>query len=270
LEGPVHSNSQIHIYGSPVFQGIVTSTATSFYYYPGVPSNPTFNKGYELGVTPIDMDKYKNLQKLETLAISGGLRLNTDSRIELNSNGTLTYWLRTGGSWSSPVTLALPANGVLYIDGNAMVSGTLNGRITIVAENSMEIPSDITYVDPPTSPQCNDVLGLVAGSSIEVTKSSPSGSNLEIDGVLMAFDQSFGVRNFRTIPVMGELTVWGGIIQNYRGPVGTFNPSTGQQASGFSKDYRYDTRLVNNPPPYFPTTGEYKQDSWKEEPAIWE
>jgi hypothetical protein len=35
------------------------------------------------------------------------------------------------------------------------------------------------------------------------------------------------------------------------------------QRSGYSKDYRYDVRMVDSPPPYFPTTGQYDVKSWQ-------
>jgi len=80
----------------------------------------------------------------------------------------------------------------------------------------------------------------------------------------MAFDKSFYVENWRYRRPSGKLTVWGGIIQAYRGPVGTFYPSTGKIASGYYKDYHYDKRVIDNPPPYFPTTGRYELGEWKE------
>lgn len=60
----------------------------------------------------------------------------------------------------------------------------------------------------------------------------------------------------------GQLTLTGGIIQKKRGPVGTFDPNTGNQSSGYSKNYSYDRRMAVNPPPFFPTTGTYERLSW--------
>jgi len=51
IEGPIHSNDQISIVGSPVFMGKVTSTASSF--NQGSPFNPDFQAGYQLGVPPV-------------------------------------------------------------------------------------------------------------------------------------------------------------------------------------------------------------------------
>ncbi len=280
IQGPVHSNDQIHIYGSPIFMDLVTSTAETFDYYHGGPpqDNPDFQQGYQLGVAPIDMEKHKTLTRLEDLSSSGGLKLTSDSKIQLNADSTLTYWPKTGGNWSfpssitwgSPTTVSLPSNGVIYVQERALISGTLSGRLSIAAENEIYIAEDVVYSIAPTEPTCVDALGLIAGNNIVVSKGSPSGSSLTIHATMMAFDGSFYVKNYSSIPVMGNLTVYGGIIQNRRGAVGTFNSYTGQRVSGYLKDYHYDNRVTDEPPPYFPTTGKYDRDSWQEQPAVWE
>lgn len=269
IEGPLHSNSQIHIYGNPIFQGLVTSTADSFDYYNGGPpaDNPDFQQGYQLGVEQVDMDQSINMNRIQTAAQSGGLYLTGEHKIILNDDGTLTYSPKQGAGWGSPTTVSIPSNGAVFVEGDITISGTLNGRATIAADENHDIyiPDNVVYNTPPTDPNCDDMLGLVAGNSIYVTKGSPAGAGIEIDATLMAFNECFTVQDFRTIPVMGNLTVYGGIIQNYRGPVGTFWASSGECASGYSKDYHYDTRVVDEPPPFYPTTGRYELISWQEQ-----
>ena len=153
-------------------------------------------------------------------------------------------------------------------DGNILVSGTLNGKLSIVSGSEIYVLEDILYSVPPENPVCTDTLGLIAADNVMIAKDSPAGGSLEIDATIMAFDGSFSVQNYQDIPVMGELTVYGGIIQNRRGPIGTFSNQAGQQLSGYIKDYHYDVRMRDNPPPYFPTTGKFERDSWKEEPAV--
>jgi hypothetical protein len=60
----------------------------------------------------------------------------------------------------------------------------------------------------------------------------------------------------------GSLHLLGGVIQKKRGPVGTFSGTS--LVTGYNKDYKYDRRLADNPPPFFPTTGEYDLKSWQE------
>jgi len=108
-------------------------------------------------------------------------------------------------------------------------------------------------------------LGLVA-KDIKISSTAPR--NIEIDAVCLAGGQntsggSFYVENYNTKTPTGTLRVLGGIIQKARGPVGTFNASTGQTSTGYSKDYCYDPRLAAAPPPFFPTTGQYERLSWQ-------
>jgi hypothetical protein len=269
LTGDVHSNSQFNMSGTPTFHGKVTSTANSVNYYHGGPpaDNPTFEEGLQLGAETRDMNPYTNLGRLKSASECGGLKLTCQkAEITFNADATMTYRTMTGGTWGSWQAQALPSNGVIYVEGTAIVSGTLNGRATVAAASGydIEIPASIEYHVLPTDPGCTDMLGLVAGRGVVVTKSSPAGADMTIHGCIMAFEKSFTVKNYGSIPVMGALHIYGGIIQNYRGPVGTFSGSSGARLSGFAKDYQYDVRLKNTPPPYFPATGRYEQVSWEE------
>jgi hypothetical protein len=91
--------------------------------------------------------------------------------------------------------------------------------------------------------------------------SSGAPTNLRIDASIMALNTSFMLTNWWVGPAKGTLTVFGGIIQKERGPVGTFSGTT--KVSGYSKNYQYDTRLLNSPPPFVPTTGDYITLSWE-------
>ena len=73
--------------------------------------------------------------------------------------------------------------------------------------------------------------------------------------------------NYKWGTSLGKLSVRGSIAQKWRGIVGTGTTAT-STATGFKKDYGYDTRLKFLSPPYFPqwtsaqwsaqTTGELK------------
>jgi len=269
INGPLHSNSQIHISGSPTFEGLVTSTASSFDFYNGGPplDNPNFVEGYKLNAAERDFREVANLRQLEDAARAGGLRLRVQTaEIRFNADGTMTYRTESGNKWSSWTTSALPGNGVIYVEGDAIVYGTLRGQVTLATQQgkSIQIPSDLCYSGDPSDPACTDMLGLVAGQSINVTKSSPAGANLTIHASMIALGTHFTVDDYDSIPVMGTLTVYGSIVQKNRGPVATFDPRTGRIISGYAKNYWYDNRLRDRTPPYFPTTGRYEVVSWAE------
>ena len=92
-------------------------------------------------------------------------------------------------------------------------------------------------------------------------------SNLLLTRLL--FPEAFGLMAIVQVFITGlemfsDAGVQSSIIQNKRGPIGTFNPSTNTPTSGYTKDYHYDPRMAVDPPPFFPTTGEYDVHSWQE------
>jgi hypothetical protein len=171
----------------------------------------------------------------------------------------------------------LPANGALFVacsggacsgGGSLTISGTLDGRLSVGAQRNIIIPNNLVYADdprdnPPETPS-DDSLGIISERDVRIDDSAPS--NLEIDASIMALEKSFYLENYWT-GLKGTLTIYGGIIQEERGPVGTFNsnpPPNGTKISGYDKNYSYDPRLLNNPPPFMPTTGDYITLSWEE------
>ena len=155
----------------------------------------------------------------------------------------------------------LPANGMLYVQGgNVTIQGTLRGQLTIATDQDVRVANNVTYAtDPIVNPASTDLLGLVAGRNVVVNSGAPN--NVRIDGSIMAFNNSFMVENWNG-PLKGTLTVLGGIIQENRGPVGTVGPG-GARASGYGKNYRFDNRLSNIAPPFFPTF--YETLAWEGE-----
>jgi hypothetical protein len=170
-------------------------------------------------------------------------------------------------------------NGLLYVNGEikslkgTAADGGMNGKITIASNNDIVISNDLLFKERVDDPDCfddpysiTDSIGLVSEGNIRIASGAPT--NIEINGVLMALGTSFYYDGWKSI-MKGDLTVHGSFIQKQRGPVGTFN-SWGKQ-SGYTKDYIFDTRMsIDNPnlgqalPPYFPTTGKYIKQYWKE------
>ncbi len=196
-------------------------------------------------------------------AATGGSTFTGNTSITLVNNGTMQVTNAAAGLVNQ--NMPLPANGALYVaGGDVTLQGTLAGQLTIGASNNVKIANSVTYAtDPQANPSSTDLLGIVAGQNVQVTATAPQ--NVEIDGSVMALGTSFTVENYNVAPAKGTLTVLGGIIQKNRGPVGTFNSSTGTKVSGYTKDYHYDTRLQDNTPPFFPTTGNYTTVVWDEE-----
>lgn len=208
------------------------------------------------------------------------------TRIEVNrSAGTTTYFDPSG---NKHILNGLP-NGTIYSTGNiTSLKGELSDSVVsddqVVSRNAWTVAVDLAagkkvtitdnlrYHTTPdkTLPWDNPTnlkaacLGVVA-RNIELDENCPT--DLTVHGVMLAGardieDGSFYNEGWNSKAV-GRLTLVGGIIQKARGPVGTFDGSTGAQKTGYSKAYTYDTRMAVNPPPFFPTTGNYDRLSWK-------
>jgi hypothetical protein len=220
----------------------------------------------------------------------GGIYIVGDCSINMSVSGNTQVFTITQGSQTTTVSLDLSAgqtkiqpptgsaqiysgliNGVIYCDGNiTSLQGKVKGGYNIVADlqkgYNITITNNITYSDDPrTNPNSQDRLGLMARNII-ISTSAPN--DLEIDALILAgckdySDGSFYYAGWQSY-LKGTLTVYGGIIQNKRGPVGTFSSSTGQKITGYSKNYHYDSRLLDNPPPYFATTGKYYIAAWRD------
>lgn len=152
--------------------------------------------------------------------------------------------------------------------GTAYVSGSFSGKTTVSTANDIVITGDLTYASATNgtnTANVTDVLGLIASNSVWVSHPvdssgnnlvSPANSVHNIHAAIMALNHSFLVQNYGSGAAISsstdastKLTVLGSIIQKFRGPVGTGNSST--VATGYLKNYVFDSRLQNVPPPYF-------------------
>jgi len=272
LNGPTHTNGHLNIMGNPVFDGNVSSADNYIRFYNNGNNinlsqttnppydQPVFNQGVNFGAEPTTMPS--QALNLRSFASSGGVALTGNTTVVFNDDATMNV-TNSGKHWNNQ-NMALPANGALFVNnGDLTVSGTLNGRVTVGASRDVIIPNNLVYADnPQTNPDSDDTLGIISERDVMIDKNAPT--NLEIDAIMMAMGSSFMLEDYWVGPAKGTLTVVGGIIQDERGPVGTFNGSTGQKVSGYSKNYLYDTRLLTSPPPFMPTTGDYITLSWEE------
>lgn len=273
LNGPTHTNGHFNIAGNPVFESEVRSVDDYLRYFNNGNNinssaltnppydNPDFQQGVDFGAEIITMPS--QALSLRAAAANGGLYLRGNTTVVLNSDGSMNVTNSRKG-WNNR-NMALPSNGALFVySGNLTVSGTLNGRLTVGSSADVIVPDSIVYADDPrVNPASDDTMGIIAESDIVIDDAAPT--NLEIDACAMALNTSFMMENWWVGPAKGTLTVYGGIIQDERGPVGTFNGTTGQKVSGYSKNYSYDSRLLSSPPPFMPTTGDYVTLSWEED-----
>lgn len=278
IEGAMHSNDQIAMTGSPTFLGKVTSTANSF--YQGNPFTPNFQQGYQLGVPPVTfptiqdlINNYYESNNDQNPQLVIDARFSRDSEVVFNSNGTITYsvWHMSGSTkiWDVAATTVNmnTLNGLIYVNGDVRTRGRVNGQITMIATKEIYITDDILYSDSNSNGTLavgtTKTLGLISSDDIVISNTTANQTNCRINGALLALGTSFKVEDHTSGNPRGTLTIWGSLSQNTRGPVGTFGG--GGVQSGYSKDYHYDNRFINTPPPYYPVTGQYAMYSWHDQ-----
>ena len=279
IEGPLHSNDQIAIYGSPTFLGRVTSSAASF--RQGGNYNPTFVEGYQLNAPPVHFPTQQEIIDNYWAVNDDPPQLIIDARfgkrasIKFNADGTITYnvwhWEGSGSSRHkvydihNAVANLDDLNGIIFVKGSVRVRGTVNGQVTLIATKNIVITNDLIYADADAvgrpNPTCDDILGLIAMRNVIIADTPPNRNDVIIDGAVLALNRSFYVQHYDEGSPRGTIHLWGSLSQLVRGPVGTFS-SWG--TTGYQKDYHYDNRFLNTPPPYFPTTGGYDIFSWRE------
>lgn len=281
LNGPTHTNGHFNINQDPVFESQAQSVDTYIKFYnngsavnlqqtTNAPHDePDFQQGFTFGAEVTTMPS-QALGLRSAASSTGGLSLRGNTTIVLNANGTMNV-TNSYNRWTNR-NMPIPANGALFVvcdgtncrnGGSLTISGTLNGRLTVGAQKDVLIPNSVLYAaDPRTDPASDDTLGIIAERDVVIDDAAPS--NMEINSCIMSMGDSFLLENYWLGSPRGTLTVYGGIIQKERGPVGTFDSRTGAKATGYSKDYGYDARLLGAPPPYMPTTGDYITLSWEE------
>jgi hypothetical protein len=271
MNGPVYTNDYLNIFYNPVFEGSVKSAQDSIHYAHGGPpvDSPDFQQGYELGVVPLDFEEIFSSLSIETIknaAENGGLKLNGNYNIEFLPDGTITYQ-RQGQPAQTADLSAL--NGAIYVEnGNVTVSGVVNGKVTILSDNNIEIDDDIVYASPHNAmdvfrddfdpEDIQDSLGLIARRNVEVDKPySVTDPGIIVHAGIMAMEGSFYAADYSNRPRGGYLNLYGGITQYSRGIVGYIG------RSGYLKNYKYNENFLKTPPPFFPYSV-YKVANWRQ------
>jgi hypothetical protein len=266
--GPMHTNTVVKTWGAPVFYGKVTAKS-------GITPNPLSKKnkakfygGWEVGIEnelPTDMSHLIN----EAIAYNGGAPANTKSVydketvFDFQSDGSV---IRTVSGLPPDTVLLtdIAKTGALISSEDIRVKGVFNGKMSMYTTKNIWIDDDIVYADnPETNPKSNDILGLVAQNDVLITDNAPNNSDCNIQACVMAVKGAYGAEKYASRPVAGVLRFTGSIVQNKRGPVGTFSWGGGIK-SGFSKRYRFDARLSTISPPHYPFLKSLRLVAWWE------
>jgi hypothetical protein len=148
---------------------------------------------------------------------------------------------------SAGLPVQIPINGAIYVGQPVIVSGTVNGRVTVGSAADIYIGANLAYAQ-----NGDDVLGLVASHSILIPQWAPS--SLSWRAATIAQSGTFRSYGYDSQTKQSE--------PNYIGDGSaaqmTFTGSTATYGGGsmslFStRVYQYDNSLLYLPPPWFPT-----------------
>lgn len=215
-----------------------------------------------------------------------------------SNNASSPVTMNPSSSWPAPVTTV--NNGVVYVDGNVGAqgnpkSGGLSGTIadntvssdevthpaalTIATNTSknLNIDGSITYNTARQKDasgnylsEANDAnfvehagtIGVVS-NNILITEKRADGStinDIETNGTFLA-NGLFDVDNYASRPPHNWENM-GGYLSSTVGIFGQFDGG-GTLVHGMNNQFNYDARMRDNPPPFFPTTGNmYDVSSW--------
>lgn len=285
IDGPLHVNDYIGIWGDPTFVSHVESSESEFIYandgfpiYSSASGNPphdtpTFEDGYTLGTSEVP---WLEQADLHTLRDQAGLTINGASDVIFGRTpeliGYVSYSKHTKDQWTD---VALDSfNGVIYVGGDCYVQGVVDGQVTLCSNGQVNIEDDITYFDSDANGPCegcDDILGLAAGTRVNVVDNVPNGSDCVIHAHILAVNNQGGfVEHYTQGSPRGFLTIHGGIAQDKWGPFGVGYIWEGQYIAltGYIRDIHYDWRLQDFLPPGYDDMltglGVYTRLAWRQ------
>jgi hypothetical protein len=273
--GADHINANLyaegHIYQSASAvddaQGRTWSTPgwiPTFGNWTGVPTYSNGATGYDASTirtvikTPIDFDNFTgSITDVQAAAAGGGLELATLAageawRLDFRADGMIDVQRCSGvdltdkaSTTAPPCTLstteAVPANGAVYADADVIVSGTVNGRVTVASTHDVVVGGDITYASTGFDVQAtnSDVLGLMAADEVLVPRWAPG--TLTWRAATLAMARRWRSATTETTPNT-TMTFYGSTAANKGGYMNQYA----------TRKYNYDPSLLYLQPPYFP------------------
>lgn len=177
------------------------------------------------------------------------------------------WTIKTSGGQTLLGNYAFPPNGIIYANDNIWVDGTINGaRLTIVSGGSSSrhivVNTNLTY----TNYDGTDVVGLISQGS--VVAGLRSDDALRIDAAMVAQSgrvgrYPYGSTGCSTYRNRASLTTYGMIAAN--NSYG-FSETDSTSGSGYGTiNTSYDSNLMFDPPPGFPSTSDtFVMTSWEE------
>lgn len=305
FSGQVHSNNGVRfdvVGNAPVFSAKETYTCPDWQNCPNATMPGVWGSGnsnfWQFPVPAIDFSAFtSNLADLKNLSQSGGIYLPPSNAqgysLVFDNNGDVSIYKVTSRlynptGWTYDVNmnwiaknqytdyknrsfqykLAIPSNGIIYVEDNIWVQGVVNGRVTVAAAQlpynsstapTIYIPDNIVY----SAKDGSSVLGLIGQKDVVPTYRAPD--DLEINAAVISQNSSF---SFFYYPgnIKNNLNIYGAIIEfgwwfdNFVWTSGINNNVVAGYPNSY---YNYDPNLLYASPPNFPLSSSgYQLISW--------
>ncbi|MBT7615748.1 MAG: T9SS type A sorting domain-containing protein, partial [Calditrichaeota bacterium] len=281
LVGPVHSNDFIGMKFTPQFHGQVSTSQNRFILYQ---ANPYFEAEPHFGVPLLRFPEPPEFVGNDGSRI-GNPEEGMQYRLVMDNEFGRVYCWWGGVPFNDEIE---PLDEYfwddydwLYFDSPLEMYGIIDGVVTIGCSHDIKLLDDIRYAAAEqqygrfVEDECDDMLGIISERNIIIANTNANGRDngfyredvplsrhsIVINGALVAFGESFTFENQndewnrRQGPEpddRGAIFLTGSIAQYRRGYVHRSN----HQRTGYSKKYVHDSRLIENPPPLFPTIDE--------------
>lgn len=185
-----------------------------------------------------------------------------------------TGWQRTSYDIGEQTLLEVrpvPSDGVVYVEDTLWVEGGVRNRISVAAGRFPDTPAtnvdiilngNISYGGVRDGTRS---LGVIAQRHVLIPYAAAP-DNLQLDGAFIAQKGRFGRHYYSSgIHRLKTSIVRYGMIASNLVPITAWVDGNGQVTSGYQQgESSYDKNLLYQPPPYFPTTGQYQFISWEE------
>lgn len=270
---------------------------------PGVWGNGGPQSLWIFPATPIDFDGISvDFRGMQQIAQTQGVYLtNSGSQgyhVVFNSNGSFTIYKVTATDYRKGYSLEygceklyqvitteqqlstyqVSSKPILFAEDTLWVEGVVNGKMTVVAaqfpidsnNRTIWVNNNITYL----AKDGTSSLGLVAQRDIVFNLEIPQ--TFEVDSALLAQKGRVIRHDYRKTnqpncsiyqsATRNELIIYGSITSNQQSYWNFTAQGTNTPSSGFIKrTITYDSNLLYQAPPYFPTSGDIDLISWTED-----
>ena len=256
--GPMHTNGIFNHQNKSdiVFYGKVTAGKNIA--SPPKNSKTKFLGGYEVGVF---LPAIPPMTSLPIAAASGGYTFPSPGdtmKLEFKSNGNIVIHQNSIPLFPDPGTpmYTIAPNGAIYSAGPIEITGgvvnTTPAGLTVGSGTSIIFRDEVQYADnPEINPNSDDIVAFISQNSIYLDNQTKN--NWYMQAVLMAINGSLAATNMTK---EGSFDYYGSYAQKSRGNAKMFQ--------SFNKKYKYDERLRNAKPPYYPGMSNLSLIAWME------